>query len=384
MKQDIDNLLREALAPMEEPGDVLNEKILQYDRKKGRQSMQIRRLKIAVLGAVCVLVVGSATAYAAMHYLEPEEVAEDLGYQLQENLLRNQDTEIQVQEFDDYKVAMLGIFSGEELDTYMDNMEYVKDRIYSVVAIERTDGMAITEADWEKMDFFVSPYVSGYNPVEYNIATMGGGYGEYLQDGILYRISECDDVAVFADHTLYLGVSDTTFHSAEAFTYHSDTGEITRNMEYEGVNALFILPIDPAYADQSAAEALIEKISASGEEDCDIEITAVDLWVKNLTEENINEYCVLLENTVQTAFPDEEGWITFPGYQLDDEIGGGSDGCEGYVEYFLEDDETFRIHGYGYGDEELETLTIQICQRNADGSITLAVYVPKDISIYLK
>ena len=58
---------------------------------------------------------------------------------------------------------------------------------------------------------------------------------------------------IFADKGLYLGVSDSTFYDPKAYQYDKATGEILRNEAYDGLNALFQLPIDASKADPAAA-----------------------------------------------------------------------------------------------------------------------------------
>lgn len=79
-----------------------------------------------------------------------------------------------------------------------------------VVAIENADGTSLPdtydEAYGEK-EFFTSLLIAGYVPSVYNMASMGGGY-----------------------------------------VFDEATGNIRRNREYEGLNALFTLPIDDTKA----------------------------------------------------------------------------------------------------------------------------------------
>ena len=72
---------------------------------------------------------------------------------------------------------------------------------------------------------------------------MSGNYTDMTEDGILYRLFECDSIEMFADHDLYLCVSEGMFYNTDAYCYDELTGKIRRNEEYEGLNALFKLPL---------------------------------------------------------------------------------------------------------------------------------------------
>lgn len=55
-----------------------------------------------------------------------------------------------------------------------------------------------------KGTIFISPYIKGENPALVNAFTLNGSYCETVQDGILYRILECDTIEMFADRGVYL------------------------------------------------------------------------------------------------------------------------------------------------------------------------------------
>ena len=113
------------------------------------------------------------------------------------------------------------------------------------------------EDSYGELEFFASPLMGGYQPAFYNIASMSGNYADITEDGVLYRLLECDNVEIFADHTLYLCIAEGVFYNTEAYNYDEVTGEISRNEEYEGLNALFLLPIDVSKADPVKAAEYI-------------------------------------------------------------------------------------------------------------------------------
>ena len=112
-----------------------------------------------------------------------------------------------------------------------------------------------------KPELFASPLIGGYDPALYNLAGMAGNYTDITEDGVLYRLIECDNVEIFADHDLYLCVTEGTFYNKEAYRYDEVTGKISRNEDYEGLNALFALQVD---ASKANPEKAAEYIAALG------------------------------------------------------------------------------------------------------------------------
>ncbi|HAB61689.1 MAG TPA: hypothetical protein DCE48_13520 [Lachnospiraceae bacterium] len=119
-----------------------------------------------------------------------------------------------------------------------------------------------SDENYGQEPFFVSPLIKGLKPWQYNIATMNGGYQDFVEDGIMYRLMECNNVEMFADRGIYLCVSDTTFYSVDAYDYDELTGEIAPNSEYAGINVLFDLPIDISKANREKADAYINEMEA--------------------------------------------------------------------------------------------------------------------------
>lgn len=262
-----DKLLKQALIPTEEPDVRLNQMILNRAEEKnvqeqnGERQGRKRHFSAAVVAAA-ILCMCSITAYGAWRYLTPGELAEHMGDEaLADAFLSEGALWInEVQSYGGYDVTLLGIVSGEGLSKfqYFGDGRLLTDRSYVAVAIARSDGTPMpdqSEDVYGELEFFVSPLIGGYSPAAYNAAAMHGGYGEAVVNNVLYRLVECDNVELFADHDLYLCVSDSTFYSAEAYRYDKDTGKISRNAEYAGLNALFDLPMDASRANpQKAAE----------------------------------------------------------------------------------------------------------------------------------
>lgn len=252
MKQQLDELLKDALTPRNEPSFLLNQKILnQVKEQKEMIGKEKRRLSVATIVLAFVLCFGSVTAYGAWKYLSSADVAEKMQDNTLAEIFLSEKAKVinETQTYGGYQITLLSMVSGELLTEHpmYNDGTIMTDRTYVVVAIENADGtpMPSTSEDaYGELEFFASPLMKGYNPVMHNIITMSGAYGEMEEDGILYRLLECNNVENLATDEIYICVSDGVFYNARAYQYDETTGEISRNEKYDGLNALFVLPME--------------------------------------------------------------------------------------------------------------------------------------------
>ena len=267
MKIDMEQLLQQALSPEREPDDWLNQNILHRAKEKRIMADKKRRFSTATAAMVFLLLTSSIGVVAAVRYLTPEQVAESFSDELLSKAFQTEKAILvnETQEAAGYRITLLGMVSGEDLSEYVEWDEegkIQKDKTYVVTAIENADGTPrpdVSDDAYGEDPFYVSPYVKGLSMAEYNAHTLGGGYSEDVIDGIQYRIMECDNVEMFAGRGLYLGVSDGSFHNADAFVMDEETGVIIRNSGYMGVNALFELPIPKEKGDEAAVEEYLRE-----------------------------------------------------------------------------------------------------------------------------
>ncbi len=267
MEQEFDDLVRRALSPKDEPDFWLNQNILNRTKEPKIMMKRKKKLSVAVLLAALVLCLGSVTTYAAWKYLSASEVTQSMeDIKLADAFTSGQAVTInETQCYGGYQITLLSIISGENLSEFpsFSNNAMLSDRTYAVVAIENADGTPMpdtSEDAYANMEFFASPLIAGYNPVLYNIASMNGNHATMTEDGVLYRLLECDNVEIFADQELYLCVSDGVFYNEEAYIYDEVSGKISRNESYNGLNALFRLPLDASKADPQKAAEYIESM----------------------------------------------------------------------------------------------------------------------------
>lgn len=381
MNNDIDDLLKQALTPTEEPDFWVNQKIINSMNQKGNQTMKKFKKIPVLLGLTCALCVGATTAYAAYHYLSPATVAKKMdNNKLSEAFKGKQSIEInQTQHFKDYDITLLGITSGKNLSQYFKDDKLVSERTYSVVAIKTTDNKTLSKDEWYEKNFLVSPYIQGFEPWKVNAFTLDGGYEQFVEDNTLYRITECDNIEKFADHTIYLGISDTTFFEKDAFTYDEKTGNIARNEKYDGVNALFTLPIDKSKANAKEVKQFmkeLEKTDSKTEEDStDSTDASIKEWVAKITPENIDQYADVIKDSVQTVTP-KDGEAR---YSYEDKKAGRKTMGSVYTKYDFKDNKIGMSEHFNYSYDEtgLSSLWLETYSLNKDGTVTVAIYTPK-------
>ena len=380
MKKDIDDLLKQALTPTEEPDFWLNQRILNQESERTTMKRKnTKKIPAVVFSALLVLGVGSISAFAAWKYLAPDKVAEKFEDSRLADAFTEENAIIinETQSYGTYDVTLLGVISGKELSDYTDEADLSEGKTYSVVAIKNADGTPMAETNddfYSDTSFFVSPLINGYNPAHYNVTTMTGGYQDIVENGVLYRLCVCDNVEIFADQKLYLCVLDETFYQADAYIFDEVTGEISRNESYEGLNALFDLPLDESKADAAAVKAYLEKMEQKSSEEMEIESTEVDEWMSKITPENINEYAMPVESTVKVLTPDSDGMVSYE-YELE---GGGYGSGKLPVDDLFPDGKTGMCERFSYSySGTLDTLDIETFTLNEDGTVTFAVYIPK-------
>ena len=249
MRKDMDQLLYTALTPMNEPRVELNDRILLQVKERqimnGKKKKYQRRIPAAAIAAVCILVLCSGTALAVYKYLTPAEVAKEADDDTLQQAFLSDDAipGNETQESGGYRLTLLGSVAGKNISDFIpsegtgNEAEAAVDdnKIYTVVAIERADGTPMPDTssdDYGKESFYVSHYIGGLDPNRYSIMSMGGGYSELVRDGIMYRLLEMDNIEMFADRGIYVGVSSGTFYDSEAYVYDENSGEMSRNESY--------------------------------------------------------------------------------------------------------------------------------------------------------
>lgn len=384
----MDERLKNALKPEFAPDDALNRSILDQAKEIYEMKRNHWKPRVAVAAAAVFFAVGSLSAYAAYRYLSPSQVAEHI---TREGTLADafeSESAVYINETQTtggYDVTFLGTVSGKDLKgAFEDTQEVQEKKSYAVVAIAKSDGTPMPGVmDPDYHTFCVSPLIHGKSFSEINNAVLHAGVSGFVQEGIQYELLECDDLEIFADRGVSLGVVENFGNESSAFFYNGNTGIYTRNTEYEGINALFELPLDPEKADKTAAESYFEAALESEPEDEEImSMTGnakADAWI-NLAQEACNsekeawknflEQSVELTDHIQTVTPDAEGYIHY--LTMD----GESENTYYVGEY--PQDAGVEVFDAAESDGTFGGTTVSTIMLNEDGSFTLRYYAPID------
>lgn len=224
-------------------------------------------LRKGVVIAAAVLCLLGTGVFAAYRLMSAKEVANELGdTRLAENL---EDEQIYDTVTDgEYKATVLGITSGDNLSDFKSSSwDIFSERTYAVVAVEKSDGSAMTYDD----EILVTPLIDGLRPWQYNVFTMNGGYTAKIIDGVLYRIIEFDSIEYFADRNVYIAVLSESFLNNKSYSYDEKTGEISAKEDYDGTNILIKLDLDKSKADPKKAQEYLDKLNDKVETETDFE-----------------------------------------------------------------------------------------------------------------
>lgn len=210
---------------------------------------------------------------------------------------------------------------------------------------------------------------------------------------MLYRIIECDDIALFADRKIYLCITDTDFYQTDVYNYNEADGTITRKEGYQGINLLMDLPIDSGRADTAKALAYLQELEASWntepeepavgtngivstenpkldkiilkEREKDANIISLD----DIPIENLLGYAVLEEDSVKEVVVGEDRTVEYSYYFAD---GSGISGVGFVSKDFVAGKTDVTLPGCGYSEN---TAVFEVCRRDADGKVRIMMYV---------
>lgn len=183
----------------------------------------------------------------------------------------------------------------------------------------------------------MAPLINGVSVLDANAATMDETLTWFCKDGVLYELIECDDLEIFADRGVQLGIVDSFGSETAAFRMDNESGSYRKVEDYAGTIALFLLPLDTTKADPAAAEEYLKKLeeAAAEAEAADTEGTAgraevsvitgaeskaaagymnqqVRDFVDGITADNLSDYFEIVKDyPVFSATPDENGWVDF-------------------------------------------------------------------------
>lgn len=384
----LDILLRRALAQQVKPSAELQQAVLSQ-WKEEQDMKQRKKWTAAVAAAACVLAV-SVSVGAAGHYLNSREVAEKFDMDNMAKAFSEGDgIEInQTQSWGDYNVTLMGVASGKNLGWAAEDggQPLEDDKTYAIVAFERADGTPMPDGtDDSAEEFFISPLIQGYNPVNFNAMTMDGGQSWKVIDGVRYSIVECDNVEIFADHRLYLCVMDEMMYNKAAYDYDVETGVICPNADYAGMNLLFDLPLDAGKADPQAVEKYLDTFEisfpnadnpeaedAAKQEGCELLPEYVDYITSGEWEKEVADSECIVEHTAV-------GKAESGGYELPYEATLGDGTQISGTLYFYDEDfvdgTAVQQTYYSSSEPGMCYKQITVAQKDEDGNAVICSYV---------
>ena len=380
---EMDTLLKSCLHVEQEPDDALHQKVMQ--KWKEQSNMKQRKFYKAAAAAAAVVMLSTLSVGAAMRFFTPKEVATELAGMEIAELFESDDAVLinETQEGEQYAYTLLGLTEGKnllQLDT--DGSYLEKDAFYAVVAVSHKDGSNLSLKEFQESEngHFISPLIQGLEPWMYNIASMNGGYSEMEKDGIVYRMINCDKIGYFADRQLYLCISDTTFYDTDAYDYDEKSGIITRNMDYDGTNLLFDLPIESSRANAALAENYLKELEKEWEpdtEETDVDIET-DMGIENpgaladyaLYQEALNSTPEELENVLtnlgMTATDRQTAEKKDDGYCFEQAL---EDGGSNQIIFYKDSFEDGLAESFQYSESETEAeLIIVVARLQEDGT----------------
>lgn len=281
--KDIDELLKQNLLSDCVPDESLNASILEKAKETQTMKHKTFRSGAAAAAAIAILAVGSVSAYAAYRYLTPSQVADESmdggalakAFESKDAVLVNE-----TQKTAGYDITLMGLVSGKDLMPVAteDSLDGIsKERTYAVLAIAKEDGSPMPGMqDDDYQIFCASALVKGKSFMDVNNGTLNAGAHAFEQDGVQYQILECDNLEIFANIGVYVGVVESFGQESHAFTMDKETGEYRVNESYDGMKALFTIPLDKSKADDAAAEKFFQEIEAEDAQDSDSGTDAQD------------------------------------------------------------------------------------------------------------
>lgn len=390
MSKKTEELLYESLRPMDQPDPELNRQILEWRSKESMKKSNFRKSAVAA-AVVCAVAVSSITAVAAYRYLKPAQVAEEISENdaLAKAFESKDAVKIyETQKNDTYEVTLLGMVSGSGLELWVpeDSEETLQqDYTYVVMAVAHTDGTAVSEDDQK----CISPLIHGVDWMIANNGTLNTGLTWFIKDGVMYELIECDSLEKFAGRGVQIGVVDSFAEENQAFAM-DESGKYQKKADYEGTNFLFDLPLDPAKADEQAAEQYLkeleQKMDSEDESDAkeesdteddvyDDEDPAISEYEKEMRRYKkrddeagfLRDYAEVIPGSRQVLEADEKGYVHYE----------NRDGSEGT---FLEDEIRLKkgellISSWGSG-ETLDSVRLDVFSKDEDGTLIYEEYRP--------
>lgn len=203
------------------------------------------------VAAAAIFVLLTTSVFAASVFLTPDKVAERFGENSIAELFRSKNV-ISVNESiidSRYCITLHGIAEGTRL-AYIEDVAVREDRSYIVLSIESLDGTELNILDNE---IHFTPLVKGYEPLRVNAGTLECEAMGFAENGVIYCLFDSTNLKLFADNTVYIAAYEGMIPGS----FDMKDKDISYDSSYDGVKAIFELPLNPDDADSEAVNNLL-------------------------------------------------------------------------------------------------------------------------------
>ena len=241
------------------------------EQEKERSKMKFNWKKPLVMAAAAALAVVSVSAAAL--WLTPGQVAEHYNQPALAEAFRQENAVALEQrvETEELAVTLAGLVSGQYLTDWDADISHT----YAVVRLERLDGTPIENETFDFSSYTLTPLVSGYSPMAVNNWTLDARASGFSSDGAYYYLLDTQSLEMFAHRTVYLAFYQGGVPSREIFTVDQE-GNISFAPDYQGPQALFVLPLDESKSDPAAAQAFVDDTGLDVDFSIPLEVAAGD------------------------------------------------------------------------------------------------------------
>ena len=267
--------------------DLLRQNAIE-EQPKQRNKKRGRVWKAAV--ALALIAVIGTSAIAGSSRLGPAELASRFQALTVASLFQGETAVVmeESQPMGDYLVTLHALVTGEPMYYEEDSeirMNYGKT--YIALSFQRKDGEEMRSSFMHNLR--VSPVVDGYEPdwvedpdlkavnpylIPVNHFTLQGSGAALVENGVFYYLYACDNLEVFADHTVKLAVfSDENSKGGSLFLW---PGARVFKKEEDGTvsfhrglpaKVMFTLPLEESKADPKTAQEMLEQNTAAEREE---------------------------------------------------------------------------------------------------------------------
>lgn len=249
--------------------DVFAEIEMRQNAMKNNKKMSAGKVAVLVFAMICVLCM---SAFAAYHFAVPGELEESLGTKLvniqpvlSENAnSKNSQVVADTARTDGCTIKFEAIADAEAIrpvltsDSSGKKIEINVQDKFAIFSVRSNDGSSLEN----KYSFSNNPLgycvgVPGYSP---NNAAFGYNFGDFYDKENNTLIIACliNEAEVFADEKPYIALFSGSAYASVDFLRMDENGQPYFMEDYDGLKAIFELPLDPSLADEAVKSEMLK------------------------------------------------------------------------------------------------------------------------------